>query len=109
MRGCVYFSVGFQALHTPHPQAQQHRTISKIIQMSLLSMLNSYFKTSMIDFVQQLINTCAYIDINKASYIQTMLAKSLWNDTYKATVLIYIVGFCTKWCLLPLPRFNVDL
>ena len=75
------YSVGFQAFHTPQPQPQQHRTILKITQMSLLSMLNGYCKTSMIDFVQQLIKTCAYINIYKASDIQTIVAKSLWNDT----------------------------
>ena len=47
----------------------------------LLYMLSGYFKTSVLDFVQQLIKTCAYINIYKASDIQTILAKSLWNDT----------------------------
>ena len=44
-------------------------------------MLSGYFKTSVLDFVQQLIKTCAYTNIYKASDIQTILAKSLWNDT----------------------------
>ena len=47
----------------------------------LLYMLSGYFKTSVLDFVQQLIKTCAYINIYKASDIQTILAKTLWNDT----------------------------
>ena len=47
-------------------QPQQHRTILKIIQMSLLYMLSGYFKTSVLDIVQQLIKTCAYINIYKA-------------------------------------------
>ena len=47
----------------------------------LLHVLSGYFKTSVLDFVQQLIKTCAYINIYKASDIQTILAKSLWNDT----------------------------
>ena len=80
---CVYFSAAFQAFNTPLPQASQHRTILKIIQMSLLSMLNGYFKTSMIDFVQHASHRdlCAYINIYKALDIQTILAKSFWNDT----------------------------
>ena len=32
----------------------------------LLYMLSGYFKTSMLNFVQQLIKTCAYINIYKA-------------------------------------------
>ena len=47
----------------------------------LLYMLSGYFKTSVLDFVQQLIKTCAYINIYKASDTQTILAKSLWNNT----------------------------
>ena len=45
----------------------------------------------MLDFVQQLMKTCAYINIYKASDIQATLAKSLWNDTYKKLHFLYLL------------------
>ena len=66
----------------------------------LLYMLSGYFKTSVLDFVQQLIKTCAYINIYKASDIQTILAKN------RGTISDFL---CDISRLPPSPPFNVDV
>ena len=50
-------------------------------------LLNGYFKTSMIDFVQQLIKTCAYINIYKAWGIHR---KSLIGPRFLAKIVVSV-------------------